>query len=562
MLGCVVVAAVILAAGLYSVQIIHGSSYAAKAQAQYAKPAAQLFDRGTIYFSGKDGTETAAATVETGNLVYMNPKQVSDPSGAYEALSQYLSSLGRSSFMAQATDQAVPYVELAGRVDQTSGGSIQALALPGIHVAPEAWRSYPGGSLASHELGLIGEDASSSNVVGRYGLERSYDSVLSRPGIGSSADVFAQLFSGIASSVFKQDDAHEGDIVTTIEPSVQAYLEDILAQTDALWHPSEIGGIVMDPNTGEIIAMSSVPTFDPNDTSAVKDVSVFSNPLVEHVYEMGSIMKPLTMSMALDSGAEQPDSTYDDVGCMTLNKKKFCNYDGRARGVIPMQQILSQSLNIGAATIALKAGSTTLERYFADFGLGSTTGIDLPNEASGIVSNLHVGSDIDVATASFGQGIAVSPIEMARSLSILANGGYLVTPHIVKEIDYDDGTKTVVDAPKTKTILAPQTVQEVDHMLSIVADDALALGKYKMDHYTFAAKTGTAEIADPVHGGYYQDRYLHSFFGFFPAFNAKYIIFLYQIYPKGAEYASETLTQPYDDLMKFMINYYDIPPDR
>ena len=557
--GC---AAAILIASLYATEIIQGGSYSAKAQAQYAKPGSALFNRGTIYFSGKDGTETAAATVANGYLAYMNPKQVVDAAGAYEALSQYLPSLGRASFTAKAAKPDDSYEALADHIDIASAAGIQGLGLPGIYAMQEAWRSYPGGALASHELGLVGENASSSAVVGRYGLESSYDSTLSRPGAGPSVSVFAELFSGLKDSVFGGGDARSGDVVTTIEPIVEAYLEKILASTSASWHPDEIGGIVMDPSTGEIVAMSSLPTFDPNDTSSVKNAKVFSDPLVENVYEMGSIMKPLTMSAALDSGAEKPDSTYDDTGCMTLNTKKICNFDGKARGVIPMQQILSQSLNVGAATIALQTGSTTFEKYFGNFGIAAKSGIDLPNEATPLVSNLKAGTDIDIATAAYGQGIAVSPVGMARALSVIANGGYVVTPHLVKEIDYTDGSVKKIDALKTGPVLRPETVQEVKGMLVKVVDISLANGAIKKDHYTMAAKTGTAEIADHVHGGYYPDRYLHSFFGFFPAYSPRFIVFLYQVYPKGAQYASETLTKPYDDLATFLINYYNIQPDR
>jgi len=369
------------------------------------------------------------------------------------------------------------------------------------------------------------------------------------------------LFSGFGSA--DSDSNTEGDVVTTIEPTSQAYLEKVLADTSAQWHPDSIGGIVMDPQTGDIVALGSLPTYNPNDLSHIPDVSVLSNPLVENVYEMGSIMKPLTMAMGIDTGVITKDSTYDDVGCMTLDKKKICNYDGKARGVIPMQQILSQSLNMGASYVALKVGKDNMSKYFTNYGLGSTTGIDLPNEATGIISNLtKIGKDIDVATASYGQGIAVSPVEIARGLSVLANGGYLVTPHVAKEIDYLDGTKKVLSWPRTGPVLKPQTVANVDSMLVTVVDTKLANGAVKMGNYTIAAKTGTAEIADHVNGGYYKDRYLHSFFGFFPAYNPKFIIFLYQIYPKGAEYASATLTQPFDDLAKFLINYYSIAPDR
>jgi cell division protein FtsI/penicillin-binding protein 2 len=549
----------LIAAALYSTDVIHGSEYAARAEAQYAKPAAELFGRGTIYFSGKDGTRTASATLGTGYLIYMNPKLVRDAAGTYAALSHYLD-LDRSSFIAKAGKQNDSYEELAHRVGQPTADSIAGLGLPGIAAAPEAWRIYPGGGLAAHELGLVGENVSSSTVSGRYGLERSYDSVLSRPGVSSVGNVFAELFSGFQDTVFGSEST--GDIVTTIEPTVETYLQKILGETETAWHADEIGGIVMDPDTGEIAAMASLPTFNPNDTSAVKNVSVFSNPLSEHVYEMGSIMKPLTMATALDSGAETPGSTYDDVGCMTLDGKKICNFDGRARGVIPMQQILSQSLNIGAATIALKTGAADFAKYFYSFGLGVKTGIDLPSEAAPITDNLKHGKDIDVATASYGQGLAVSPVGMTRALSVVANGGYLVVPHLVKEIDYADGSTKKIAPTKSGPLIRPQTADEVRSMLVTVVDKALAGGTLKRDHYTVAAKTGTAEIADPVHGGYYSDRYLHSFFGFFPAYEPRFIVFLYQVYPKGAKYASETLTKPFDELTTFLLNYYDIPPDR
>lgn len=557
----IVVAACVVTVALYRTEIINGGVYAARAEAQYAKPASSVFDRGSIFFQAKDGTRVAAASLARGYFLYINQKLVTDTSQAYEALSQYIT-IDKNAFT-KAVDSPGSYVEFMHKLDQTTADNIQNLALPGIGVAEEAWRSYPGGTLAAHTLGIIGE-TSSSTVAGRYGLESYYDAVLSRSSQGSTADVFAGLFSGLG-SVFGSGSDTQGDIVTAIEPTVETYLEKVLSDTSAEWHPSEIGGIIMDPQTGEIHAMASLPTFDPNDLSDLPSVSILSDPLVEHVYEMGSIMKPLTMAMALDTGVEKVDSTYNDVGCEVIDTKKICNYDGRARGVIPMQQILSQSLNIGAATIALAVNATypgDMLKYFSSYGLGTTTGIDLPNEATGLIGNLKKPKDIDIATAAYGQGIAVSPVEMIRGLSVLANGGYVVTPHVVDEIDYVDGAKKVIQPIKQGPVLKPETVQEVDNMLVTVVDKAFATGTVSMQHYSIAAKTGTAEIADPVNGGYYPDRYLHSFFGFFPAYNPRFIVFLYQIYPKGALYASATLTQPFSELSKFLINYYDIPPDR
>ena len=547
-------------------QVVNGHVYTARAQAQYAKPSVSIFDRGSIFFQSKDDSHVVAASITRGYFIYLNPKLITNAPQTLQAISQYLT-IDKSLFNKD-VNASSSYVELVHKLDGSVASQIQNLKLTGVGVATEAWRSYPGGQLAAQTLGLIGEasaDNSSSTVgtiKGRYGIERSYDSILSRPSEGSTVNVFADLFSGF-SSALGNDSNTEGDVVTTIEPTSQAYLEKVLADTSAQWHPDSIGGIVMDPQTGDIVALGSLPTYDPNNLSHIPDVSVLSNPLVEHVYEMGSIMKPLTMAMGIDTGVITKDSTYDDVGCMTLDKKKICNYDGKARGVIPMQQVLSQSLNMGASYIALKVGKDNMSKYFVNYGLGSTTGIDLPNEGTGIISNLtKIGKDIDVATASYGQGIAVSPVEMARGLSILANGGYLVTPHVAKEIDYLDGTKKTLNWPKQGPVLKPQTVSDVDSMLVTVVDTTLANGAVKMGNYTIAAKTGTAEIADHVNGGYFKDRYLHSFFGFFPVNHPRFIIFLYQIYPKGAEYASATLTQPFDDLAKFLINYYSIAPDR
>ena len=562
----ILIAAGVLLTSLYMTQVVKGKAYAAKADKQYVKPSATLFDRGTIYFSAKDGTKAAAAAVQSGYLVYMNPSLIRDAVQTYDALSQYLE-LEKADFISRASKKADLYEELLNRVGEDTANIVKGLSLTGIGVVKETWRSYPGGTIAAHELGLIGENSKSGSVEGRYGLESTYQSTLARTGVGSSVNVFAQLFSGVKDAVLGGS-PNAGDVVTTIEPTVQKYLEKILSQTSSKWSPDEIGGIIMDPKTGEIVAMASLPTFDPNDTSTVKLVSTFSNPLVEHVYEMGSIMKPLTMAMALDSGVEKTDSTYNDTGTLTLNTMKISNYDGKARGVIPMQQILSQSLNVGAATIAMNVehalGSGTVFKYFTSYGLGQKTGIDQPNEATGIISNLKSGRDIEIATAAYGQGIAVSPVEMARSLSILANGGYLVSPHLVKEVDLADGTVKKIEPAKLGPVLKKQSVDDVTSMLIKVVDEKIAVAHPDIyfKNYSVAAKTGTAQIADHANGGYYPNKYLHSFFGYFPAYNPKFLVFIYQVYPKGAQYASDTLTAPFSEITKFLIDYYNISPDR
>ncbi|MDO8430625.1 MAG: penicillin-binding protein 2, partial [Candidatus Taylorbacteria bacterium] len=424
----------------------------------------------------------------------------------------------------------------------------------------ESWRTYPGDTLAANTIGILGLDKD-DKLEGRYGLESYYEDILSRKSIVLNINFFAELFSGIKKSVF--DESHkEGDIVTTIEPTVESYLEKTLLDTQEKWKSDSIGGIIMDPKTGQIYAMAELPTFNPNDLSKVSDAKVFSNTLVENVYEMGSIIKPLTMASGIDSGAVTARSTYKDEGFLLLNNKKISNYDGIARGVIPMQEILSQSLNVGAAYISLRMGLDAFSKYFLSYGFGEKTGIDQPNEQKGIVKNLLTGRDVEIATIAFGQGIAMTPMQTIRALAVLANDGKLVTPHIVMSVEYLDGSLENNKVPESEQVLKKETTDDVTSMLINVVDKALKKGEVKMEHYSIAAKTGTAQIADPVNGGYYKDRYLHSFFGYFPAYNPKFIVFIYHVYPKGAEYASETLTDPFIQLTKLLINYYEIPPDR
>lgn len=542
---------------LYAVQIMNGQAYSEKADRQYIKPNQNVFDRGTIFFETKSGDLISAASVKEGFTLVMSPKLLLDAQSAYAELSS-LVTLDKETFMAKAAKKDDPYEELMKKVDTETGKKISDLKIPGIRVYKENWRVYPADRMASHAIGLIGYKG--DEVAGRYGLERYYEDTLKRSSDSLYVNFFAEIFADIQSKIIKGNDL-QGDIVATIEPTVQNFLETKLVEIHEKWNADTIGGIIINPKNGEIYAMASFPNFNPNDLKGEKDVHVFSNPLVENVYEMGSIIKPLTMAAGIDSGAVTPKTTYDDKGSLVLNGKKISNYDGRGRGVVPMQEVLNQSLNTGVAFVVTQMGKENFSSYMKKYGLGELTGIDQPNEQKGIIENLNSPREIEHATAAFGQGIAMTPIETVRALSVLGNGGTLITPHIVKRIDYKVGFSKTIDPGEGMRVIKPETSEEITRMLVQVVDKALKNGDIRMKNYSIAAKTGTAQIADHQ-GGYYTDRYLHSFFGYFPAYDPHFLVFLYHVNPKGAQYASETLTYPFSDIAKFLINYYEVPPDR
>lgn len=548
--------AVILVAKLYLVQIVQGSLFSERANRQYVKPEQTLFDRGTIYFESKDGTRIAAATIKEGYTVAIVPREMENPEIAYDVISKIIP-LDREVFMSRARKENDPYEEVARRVEVEKGVLIDSLNIPGVRIYKERWRVYPGGSLASHAIGFMGFQG--DELAGRYGLERSYESTLSRDTKSLYVNFFAEIFANIKKASVSN---LEGDIITTIEPSVETFVEKKIAELSARYSAESVGAIVINPRSGAIKAMASYPTFDSNNFKNEKSSAIFSNPLVENVFEMGSIVKPLTMAAGIDSGAVTAKTTYNDEGYLIIDDKRIANFDGVGRGVVNMQRVLSDSLNTGVAFVVRKMGKDRFADTMLNFGLGEQTGIDLPNEAKGLVENLKTRRDIEVATASYGQGIAVSPVGMVRALSALANGGALSEPHLVKEIEYTLGFSKDARKKSGRQVIKKETAEEVTRMLIEAVDTALAGGRVKMDRWSIAAKTGTAQIPDPENGGYYSDRFLHSFFGYFPAYSPQFLVFLYMRNPKGAGFASETLVSPFIDIAKFLINYYEIPPDR
>lgn len=588
---------------LFYLQILHGKEYKAQGEDQYFFTTGDNFNRGAINFTDKSGNLVTAVQMTNEYSIAIDPKTIQNnfdskikntkdkasyQNDIYTQLSgifkknngiimtstsststtstNYLNSLiDLNSFITKINKESSSFEVVAGNVNEDIANSVIGLKMRGIIVNRKKSRVYFEKEIGSKVFGFVGY--SDVKRVGLYGVEKYYNDVLQKEATTNS-NFFAEVFSDLSSkatlgedSIKSQINNTQGDINLTLDPNIERYLHKILLDTKIKWNSDKIGGIIMDINNGSIVGMEELPSYDPNNYKDVEDVYYYNNDLISGVYEMGSIIKPLTMAAALDSNTVNQNTTYYDAGTLLINGLKVSNYDKKARGAnTPIQEILSKSLNVGIAFLVQKMGEETLSKYFHRYGLGDYTGIDLPNEASGLTANLDTNILVDSVTAGFGQGIAITPIQTVRALATLGNGGKLITPHIVKSISYNDGSikEIALDEP-IQVFDSASTSLRITNMLIKVVDEGMHA---KNPKYTIAAKTGTAQMVNGANGKYYDDRYLHSFFGYFPATKPRYIIFLYQTYPKGAEYASKTLKDSFFNLVNFIINYYEIPPDR
>ena len=549
-LGIFVFAGVI-AARLFYLQVIKHGEYLELARNQQQYSTDLLPDRGNIYFrEDKTGKLVTMATTQKGYTLYIDNRYLKDPESAYGALNT-ITPIDRTVFDAIVKKTNDPYEVLKQRVPLEEGDKIQALKVAGVGLQAKAWRLYPGDTMASQVLGFV----SYTNDVpkGQYGAEKYFESALQGSGGGTmSGEKDARGIILALTDEINASSQEGGDITLTIEPAIQQAAEDELKHLQEAWHPVRGGIAIVEPKTGKIKAMAAFPNFNPNEYSKEKDLSVFLNPFVEKIYEMGSVFKPLTMAAALDRGLVTPDTTYYDIGQIKINNRTISNFDGKARGTRTMTQILEESLNTGAVFVMQKLGTEIFKQYFLNYGLTEKTGIDLPGEVAGNWNNIKTGREVEFATASFGQGIAVTPLELIMALSSLGNGGELLKPYID-----ESQQRTVI-----RRVLTPETSRTITGMLVDVVDKALIGGKAKKEGYTIAAKTGTAQVIAANGKGYATDQYLHSFFGYFPAYDPRFVVFLFIDRPQGVQYASHSLTDSFSALVDFLINYYTIPPDR
>ena len=542
---------------LYNLQILSREYYLALAQGQHSIFADLVPKRGEIFLRDKDGTYPVAVNKKT-KMAFAVPKEVENPEEAAWQVAKALD-LDEEDIKTRLSKPNDMYEVLKHRLTDEEIASIQNLNLKGIHLSDETFRYYPAGELAAQVLGFVGWKG--DNLGGRYGIENYFNEELS----GQEGTLFQYKDNAgrwIPTGVKELTPAQNGkDLILTIDRIAQYAAEKVLKGAVAKFEADQGTVIVMDPSTGRILALANYPDFDPNNYQK-EDIKNFRNIAVSDSYECGSVYKTITLASALDDEKISPDMTYTDTGEVREAGYTIKNSDFKANGLQTMTEVLEKSLNTGVIYAEKLLGNNDFLDYTKRFGFGEVTGIDLPGESAGNIANLkNLKRDINFFTASFGQGITVTPIQLVSAYNAIANGGVLMKPQIIEEMVDGQGNSEEIKPQEVRKVISQRANNEITQMLVSVVDNGH--GKPAgVPGYAVAGKTGTAQIASRESKGYEEGINIGSFVGFAPADNPQFTILVRIDNPKTVEWAESSAAPVFGELMKFLLDYKNIKPTR
>lgn len=557
-------------ARLFLIQIKKGGFYDKLAQGQQQVLQSLTAQRGDIFIQdryknmeistlGNKNTKNyfIVATNRTYQMLYAVPKDIQEKDRAIKEISVILNQ-PEADIAAKINKPNDPYEPIAHKLTDEQADKIKALKIKGLFLSPENWRYYPAGKLMSNVLGFVSAIGDKNQQIGQYGLEEYFQKSLSGESgfMEAAKDAIGRM---IFSGDYDLEPARNGDsLVLTIDQNIQFMAEKELMDVVEKWQAESGTAIVMDPKTGKILAIANLPDFDPNEYSKVEKQETFMNPAIQDVYEPGSVMKPITMAAGLDTKKISPETTFTDQGILKIGGYTVTNAAERIYGVCTMTKVLEKSINTGAVFVERMVGPDVFREYVEKFGFMESTGIDLSGEVVGKTSNLKKGApEINFATASFGQGISVTPISLISALGVIANDGKLMKPYLVEKIIHADGTESTIGPEVKRQVISPQAASQLTSML--VSTVKNGYDKVKLKGYYVAGKTGTAEI--PQGGSYDTGEFIHTFVGWAPAYNPKFIILLKMDKPRGINFASDSLSPVFGNLAKYLLSYYEIPPE-
>ncbi|MDP9303106.1 MAG: penicillin-binding protein 2 [Actinomycetota bacterium] len=522
-------------------QSVRAESLSSMGRTQHRESVTIPAGRGTIF--DRSGLELALG--ERATTVYANPMQIANPRRAALAVERTLG-VNADKIFPSLADRSHGFVYVERQADPARAAALQRLKLPGFGFYPEERRNYPQGSVAAQILGFVGTDGS-----GLSGLEFQFNRVLA--GRAGKETIVKDPSGQVIDVQGERPEVPGRDVYLTLDHSIQANAEEVLRETVRKWSAKSASAIVLDPRTGAILAMAVQPGYDANRFAAAP-VDLQRNRTVTDTYEPGSTYKLITVAGALSERIVQPTTRF--ALPYSLHVADRVIHDAEERGTVnySVAQILAHSSNIGAIKLAQLLGRTRLSSWITKFGFGRTTGIDFPGESPGIVLPPDRWSGSTIGNVPIGQGIAVTPVQMAAAYAAIANRGVWSRPHLVDHVA--GGARPSLNR---RRLVSPQIANQLMMMLKDVV--AEGTGQYAaMPGYQVAGKTGTAQKPDS-HGGYATGRYVASFVGIVPASRPRFVILVAVDEPRGAIWGGTVAAPAFQQIARFDLQYLEVPPD-
>lgn len=571
--GVVLIVAAVLVIRLFDLQIVRHEKYRIAAEDEHQLSRKVLPERGSIYLRERRADEGAnryltdvageklfpAVANRDYMLVTAVPKAVETPEVVAEKLAPLLgmNEEEKQTLLEKIKKKNDSYEVLKRKVPLPVWDSIKKLRIGGITGASEMYRFYPEKGLGGQTFGFVGY--AHDVYKGLYGLEGYFDDILK--GKEGSVSFESDAVGGLIPIGEKHVDpaVNGSNLILTLDRTIQLMACDRLSKW-VLQHGADGGTVViMNPRTGALYAMCSVPDFDPEKYFEA-DVKTYPNPAIFTPYEPGSIFKPFTMAMGLDLEKVTPAMTYDDTGEVKIGSYTIKNSDNEAHGKQTMMEVLDKSLNTGVVFVSRKVGLEKFRDYVKKFGFGARTGIELDREVSGTIASLSEKQEIYMATASFGQGITVTPLQIVAAFGALANGGKLMQPYIVDEIVQPDGGRHKTKPKVVRQVISERTATVVGSMLVNVVRKGHGK-RAGVDGYYVAGKTGTAQVARSDGRGYEQNVTIGSFAGFAPVDDPRFVMLVKIVHPRDVQWAESSAAPLFGELAKFLLQYFEVPPD-
>jgi cell division protein FtsI (penicillin-binding protein 3) len=534
----------LLFAGARALQLggIKGSSLRQKADSQQVSEVPVPARRGTI--TDRKGMELAVS--EPADDIAVTPYLIKDPAKAARRLAPLLHQ-PLDAVLRQVAQRGTGFVYLRRQLPASQAQGIGKLHMPGVQLIPSSRRIYPQRWMAAQLLGAVGTDGG-----GLSGLEYTRDRIL-RGSDGERRLVKDAL--GQPISMSDVEPARPGqDVRLTLDAAIQDKVESVLQQVGQKFSPRGATAVVMDPRTGAIMALANWPRVDADNLTGAPAFAR-QNRAIGSTYEPGSTFKAFTVAGALMDRKVTPATPFDVPPQLQVADRTLHDAHEHGFETLTVAQILAQSSNIGAAMIGMRDGRTRFDHWVRTFGFGKPTGIDLSGEEAGIVPQLKQYSGSSMGNLPIGQGLAVTPTQMAAAYSAIANGGILRPPHIIQRV----GDRRL-PTPRGHRIISGATSTQLRSMLEGVLGPGGTASEASIPGYRLAGKTGTAQKPDPVNGGYSKDKFVASFVGFAPARHPRLLVTVMVDEPRGEIYGGVVAAPAFQDITKFALPYLGIPP--